>query len=174
MILGAEPKNQVIWTIHCKVMAPNLQICPNMGKIDEKRPFLSRPSVNYFKNSLKSFVIMLLTAPGVKLPSYRKNGFKASWWRCAVLVPPLRPLPPHLTLKDGCKLGHDLTMVTPSSPKVRVQPGELAFGVLVLLPRTHHLPLHQHFHHLPSPLFPHLSTALTSPRLLPRIFLNLI
>ena len=82
MILGAEPKNQVIWTIHCKVMAPNLQICPNMGKIDEKRPFLSRPSVNYFKNSLKSFVIMLLTAPGVKLPSYRKNGFKASWWRC--------------------------------------------------------------------------------------------
>ena len=83
MILGAEPKNQVIWTIHCKVMAPNLQICPNMGKIDEKRPFLSRPSVNYFKNSLKSFVIMLLTAPGVKLPSYRKNGFKASWWRCA-------------------------------------------------------------------------------------------
>ena len=82
MILGAEPKNQVIWTIHCKVMAPNLQICPNMGKIDEKRHFLSRPSVNYFKNSLKSFVIMLLTAPGVKLPSYRKNGFKASWWRC--------------------------------------------------------------------------------------------
>ena len=82
MILGAEPKNQVIWTNHCKVMAPNLQICPNMGKIDEKRPFLSRPSVNYFKNSLKSFVIMLLTAPGVKLPSYRKNGFKASWWRC--------------------------------------------------------------------------------------------
>ena len=84
MILGAEPKNQVIWTIHCKVMAPNLQICPNMGKIDEKRPFLSRPSVNYFKNSLKSFVIMLLTAPGVKLPSYRKNGFKASWWRCVL------------------------------------------------------------------------------------------
>ena len=86
MILGAEPKNQVIWTIHCKVMAPNLQICPNMGKIDEKRPFLSRPSVNYFKNSLKSFVIMLLTAPGVKLPSYRKNGFKASWWRCGLVV----------------------------------------------------------------------------------------
>ena len=25
---------------------------------------------------------MLWTAPGVKLPSYRKNGFKASWWRC--------------------------------------------------------------------------------------------
>ena len=25
---------------------------------------------------------MLLTAPGVKLPSCRKNGFKASWWRC--------------------------------------------------------------------------------------------
>ena len=86
MILGAEPKNQVIWTNHCKVMAPNLQICPNMGKIDEKRPFLSRPSVNYFKNSLKSFVIMLLTAPGVKLPSYRKNGFKASWWRCALFA----------------------------------------------------------------------------------------
>ena len=41
MILGAEPKNQVIWTIHCKVMAPNLQICPNMGKIDEKRHFLN-------------------------------------------------------------------------------------------------------------------------------------
>ena len=26
---------------------------------------------------------MLWTAPGVKLPSYRKNGFKASWWRGA-------------------------------------------------------------------------------------------
>ena len=30
---------------------------------------------------------MLWTAPGVKLPSYRKNGFKASWWRCAGELP---------------------------------------------------------------------------------------
>ena len=26
---------------------------------------------------------MLWTAPGVKLPSYRKNGFTPSLWRCA-------------------------------------------------------------------------------------------
>ena len=26
---------------------------------------------------------MLRTAPGIKLPSCRINGFKASWWRCA-------------------------------------------------------------------------------------------
>ena len=29
---------------------------------------------------------MLLTAPGVKLPSYRKNAFKASWWRCVTEI----------------------------------------------------------------------------------------
>ena len=34
---------------------------------------------------------MLWTAPGVKLPSYRKNGFNPSLWRCvgADAVPPL-------------------------------------------------------------------------------------
>ena len=37
---------------------------------------LNRPSVNYFKNSLKSLVIMLRTAPGVKLPSCKKMGTK--------------------------------------------------------------------------------------------------
>ena len=44
---------------------------------------LSRPSVNYFKNSLKSLVMMLWKAPGIKLPSYRSKGFKVTWWRCA-------------------------------------------------------------------------------------------
>ena len=37
-----------------------------------------------FHNSLKSLAIMLRTAPGVKLPSYRKKGFNACWWRCVL------------------------------------------------------------------------------------------
>ena len=40
----------------------------------EKGLFLMRPSVNYFKTSLKSLVIMLLTAPWFKLSSYQKMG----------------------------------------------------------------------------------------------------
>merc|ERR1711928_180263 len=52
----------------------------------EKGLFLIRPSVNYFENSLKSLVVMLWTAPGVKLPSYRKNGFNPSLWRCVLSV----------------------------------------------------------------------------------------
>ena len=34
---------------------------------------------------------MLWTAPGVKLPSYRKNGFNPSLWRCELLskCPPM-------------------------------------------------------------------------------------
>ena len=64
-----------------------LEVIAKMATQQEKSPKisknLSRPPVNYFKNSLRSLVIMLRTAPGVKLPSHRKNGFNASWWRCA-------------------------------------------------------------------------------------------
>ena len=43
---------------------------------------------------------MLWTAPGVKLPSYRKNGFNPSLWRCVVLVHNLDTLD---GLTNGCR-----------------------------------------------------------------------
>ena len=57
-------------------MAQNLKICPNMAKIDEEQPFLFRPSVDFFKPSLKSLVMMLLKAPAVKLASGKIIRFK--------------------------------------------------------------------------------------------------
>ena len=66
-----------------------MEIGAKMATQQEKSPKipknLSRPSVNYFKNSLKSLVIMLRIAPGVKLSSYRKNGLNPSWWRCVAI-----------------------------------------------------------------------------------------
>ena len=59
-----------------------MEIGAKMATQQEKSPKIpqnpSRPLVNYFKNSLKSLVIMLRTAIGVKLPSNQKNGFNAS------------------------------------------------------------------------------------------------
>ena len=49
-----------------------MEVSAKMATQQEKSPKiskdLSRPPVNYFKNSLRSLVIMLRTAPGVKLP----------------------------------------------------------------------------------------------------------
>ena len=47
-----------------------------MAKIDEEQPFLFRPLLDFFKNSLKSLVMMLLKAPGVKLASGKIIRFK--------------------------------------------------------------------------------------------------
>ena len=55
-----------------------MEIGAKMATQQEKSPKIpqnpSRPLVNYFKNSLKSLIIMLRTASGVKLPSYQKMG----------------------------------------------------------------------------------------------------
>ena len=54
-----------------------MEIGAKMATQQEKSPKiplnLSRTSVNYFRNSIKSLVIMLRTATGVKLPSCRKK-----------------------------------------------------------------------------------------------------
>ena len=46
---------------------------------------------------------MLWTAPGVKLPSYRKNGFKASWWRCECLDTSPEPSNGHCFDRETCE-----------------------------------------------------------------------